>query len=121
MRQMIIAFALAGIVSAGAANAAQSNATPPSPSTETAMPAASQPFVQNAGSPYLIPVADGCGPAWYRGPGGACHRIGFGPGWNGGVWIGPGWRPAWGGGWVGPGGAWHPGWRGCGWRCRRGW
>lgn len=27
----------------------------------------------------LIYVADGCGPNWYRGPGGACHRFGRGP------------------------------------------
>jgi hypothetical protein len=50
-------------------------------------------------------AADGCGPAGYRGPGGACHRFGFGPypggyhgpnrnayRWNGcpaGYWRGP--------------------------------
>jgi hypothetical protein len=63
---------------------------------------------------YLIPVADGCGPGWYRGPGGACHRNGFGPGRAG--WVGPGgaWHPYWGGA------RWHVGW-GCGWRCRHGW
>ena len=27
----------------------------------------------------LIYVADGCGPGRYRGPGGACHRFGYGP------------------------------------------
>jgi hypothetical protein len=79
-----------------------------------------------ANNPYLVLVADGCGWGWYRGPGGACHRNGFGPGyagpnWHAG-WVGPGgaWHPGfgWRGGWVGPGGAWHPGWRGCGWRCR---
>lgn len=31
----------------------------------------------------IVLVADGCGPGWYRGPGGACHRFGYGPG--------PGW------------------------------
>jgi hypothetical protein len=30
-------------------------------------------------SASLIYVADGCGPAWYRGPNGACHRFGRGP------------------------------------------
>ena len=51
-------------------------------------------------------AADGCGPNGYRGPGGACHRYGFGPypggyfgsyrnaynNWNGcpqGFWRGP--------------------------------
>jgi len=50
-------------------------------------------------------AADGCGPAQYRGPGGACHRFGYGPfpggyngpyrdayRWNGcpvGYWRGP--------------------------------
>jgi|HubBroStandDraft_5_1064220.scaffolds.fasta_scaffold121320_1 hypothetical protein len=50
-------------------------------------------------------AADGCGPAGYRGPGGACHRFGSGPypggyhgpyrnayRWNGcpaGYWRGP--------------------------------
>jgi hypothetical protein len=68
-----------------------------------------------ASNPYLVLVADGCGWGWYRGPGGACHRNGFGPGYG---YAGPGWHAGWHGGWVGPGGAWHPGWRGCGWRCR---
>lgn len=55
----------------------------------------------------LMPVADGCGGGWYRGPGGACHRFGFGPNpggyfgpYNGGApWNGcpPGyWRGPWG-------------------------
>jgi len=50
-------------------------------------------------------AADGCGPGRYRGPGGACHRFGYGPypdgyfgpyrnayRWNGcppGYWRGP--------------------------------
>ena len=40
-------------------------------------------------------VAQGCGPGWYRGPGGACHRWGHGPGpaWG---YSGAGWR------WAGP-------------------
>ncbi len=53
----------------------------------------------------VVKVVDGCGPGWYRGPGGACHRFGRGPypggywgpyqggyGWNGcppGYWRGP--------------------------------
>ena len=54
-------------------------------------------------------VAQGCGPGWYRGPGGACHRFGHGP-YPGGYWgpyrgypgngCGPGW-------YRGPGGACH--------------
>jgi hypothetical protein len=52
----------------------------------------------------IVPVADGCGPGWYRGPGGACHRFGYGP-YPGGYWGGsqggngcpPGyWRGPWG-------------------------
>jgi len=53
----------------------------------------------------VVKVANGCGPGWHRGPGGACHRFGRGPypggywgpyqggyGWNGcppGFWRGP--------------------------------
>ena len=36
----------------------------------------------NAGtsaSPMIVRVANGCGPGWYRGPMGACHRYGNGP------------------------------------------
>ena len=55
--------------------------------------------------PGVEQVAQGCGPARYRGPGGACHRYGTGP-YPGGyygryVWTGnecpPGyWRGPWG-------------------------
>jgi hypothetical protein len=38
----------------------------------------------------VIQVRDGCGGGWYRGPGGACHRIGYGPGYG---YYGPGWGP----------------------------
>ena len=31
----------------------------------------------------IILAADGCGPGWYRGPGGACHAYGSGPYPNG--------------------------------------
>ncbi len=66
---------------------------------------------QTAMDPNIVLVADGCGPGGYRGPGGACHRFGYGPypygyyshpaagwyappavGWNGcpaGWWRGP--------------------------------
>ena len=57
----------------------------------------------HSGATNIIHVANGCGPGRYRGPGGACHRWGYGPGPG---WWGPGWR-------YGPG----PGWRwrgGCG-------
>jgi hypothetical protein len=56
-------------------------------------------------SSAIIEVADGCGAGRYRGPGGACHRFGYGPypggyggpyrnayRWNGcapGSWRGP--------------------------------
>ncbi|MGA3004340.1 MAG: hypothetical protein ABSE20_21720 [Acetobacteraceae bacterium] len=55
----------------------------------------------------IMLVADGCGPGWYRGPGGACHRFGYGPGpgwWGprrygfcGGrrVWVGGPWGGHW--------------------------
>jgi len=45
---------------------------------------AAMPAIPLAGSnaPVVL-AADGCGPGWYRGPGGACHRFGYGPG--------PGW------------------------------
>jgi hypothetical protein len=38
---------------------------------------------QSAMDPNIVLVADGCGPGWYRGPGGACHRFGYGPYPNG--------------------------------------
>jgi hypothetical protein len=41
-------------------------------------------------SPIVL-AADGCGPGWYRGPGGACHRFGYGPGpggWQRGPYCG---------------------------------
>jgi hypothetical protein len=62
---------------------------------------------QLSDSPIVL-AADGCGPGWYRGPGGACHRFGYGPG--------PGWwraRYNCGGhrAWVpGPYGYWHWAW-----------
>jgi hypothetical protein len=31
-------------------------------------------------NPQITLVAQGCGPGWYRGPNGACHRFGHGPG-----------------------------------------
>ena len=54
-----------------------------------ARPAAAQ--FAPAPQAQVILVADGCGPGWYRGPGGACHRFGRGP-YPGGYW-GP-YRPA---------------------------
>ena len=30
-------------------------------------------------APEVIPIADGCGGGWYRGPMGACHPFGRGP------------------------------------------
>jgi hypothetical protein len=72
---------------------------------DAAMPPA--PPVESNGA--IVLAADGCGPGWYRGPGGACHRFGYGPG--------PGWwqrRAAYCGmhrAWVpGPYG-WHWAWR----------
>ena len=68
-----------------------------------AMPQA--PIQQSNGAIML--VADGCGPGWYRGPGGACHRFGYGPGpgwWQRGAYCGThrawvpgpyGWHWAW--------------------------
>lgn len=45
---------------------------------------AATPFaLSSASGSAVVLVADGCGPGWYRGPGGACHRFGYGPG--------PGW------------------------------
>lgn len=32
-----------------------------------------------AAAAEVVPVANGCGWGWYRGPGGACHRYGHGP------------------------------------------
>lgn len=71
----------------------------------TALPLPASPLPTSRA--HVIPVADGCGPGWYRGPGGACHRFGFGPypdGYfgdygGGGAWNGcpPGyWRGPWG-------------------------
>lgn len=52
-------------------------------------------------------AADGCGGGKYRGPGGACHRIGYGPAF--GNFYGPGPSPYLYTGrcWRGPYGAWH--------------
>jgi hypothetical protein len=54
-------------------------------------------------------AADGCGLSWYRGPNGACHRVGFGPRY--GNYYGPGPSPYLPGPnrrcWQGPYGAWH--------------
>ena len=47
------------------------------PGTSQAQSLALDSMVQPLAS--LIYVADGCGPGWYRGPGGACHRFGRGP------------------------------------------
>lgn len=38
------------------------------------------PVIQQIEVPSVVEqVADGCGAARYRGPGGACHRYGYGP------------------------------------------
>lgn len=66
-----------------------------------------------AASPQIILAAQGCGPGWFRGPNGACHRFGHGPGpsWlyhGGGPYSRSNWywgyRPAC---WQGYWGAWH--------------
>jgi hypothetical protein len=61
-----------------------------------------------AGSSMIIHVANGCGPGWYRGPGGACHRFGHGP-YPGGYWGGP-YRNRWNGC---PPGYWRGPWGHC--------
>ena len=64
---------------------------------------AATPFAGSNGA--IVLAADGCGGGWYRGPGGACHRFGYGPG---PVWSGPrsycGRHRAW---VQGPYGGWH--------------
>ena len=40
----------------------------------------------------IILAADGCGPGWYRGPGGACHPFGRGP-FPGGYYVPGGYAP----------------------------
>jgi hypothetical protein len=66
---------------------------------------ATAPFAGSNGAIEL--VADGCGAGWYRGPGGACHRFGHGPG---PVWSGPRFYCGSHRAWVqGPYGGWH--WR----------
>src|SRR6202000_660460 len=75
-------------------------------------PSQAMPVLQPAtDSSMIIHVANGCGPGWYRGPGGACHRFGFGPypdgyyshpaGWYASPAYGQGGCPAgwWGGRW----------------------
>jgi hypothetical protein len=63
--------------------------------------------------PEPAQARDGCGPGWYRGPGGACHRIGYGPGYD--YWYGApryfGPQRWWRGGgcWQGRWGHWHCG------------
>ncbi len=52
-------------------------------SASEAMPIASDTAgVSNA---PIILAAQGCGYGWYRGPGGYCHRFGYGP-YPGGYW-----------------------------------
>ena len=53
----------------------------------------------------IVPVAQGCGPNRYRGPGGACHLYGRGP-YPGGYW-----GPRWGNGC--PPGYWRGPWGHC--------
>ncbi len=76
----------------------------------TASPPQAMPFPSSAETPsVIVPVANGCGPGWYRGPGGACHRFGRGP-YPGGYW-GP-YRNAW--RWNGcPPGYWRGPWGHC--------
>jgi len=69
--------------------------------------AAMPPAVPQPSNDPVVLVADGCGPGWYRGPGGACHRFGYGPGpgyWGWGprpycggrrVWVGGPWGGHW--------------------------
>ncbi len=70
-------------------------------SASEAMPIASD-AAGVSGAPIIL-AAQGCGYGWYRGPGGYCHRFGYGPypggywgvyqgNWNGcppGYWRGP--------------------------------
>ncbi len=44
------------------------------------------PLVPPPGQSLFTLIANGCGPGWYRGPGGACHRFGHGP-YPGGYWV----------------------------------
>ena len=57
----------------------------------------------------LTLVDNGCGPGWYRGPGGACHPFGRGP-YPGGYFgaFHNTWNGCPGGWYRGPGGACHP-------------
>lgn len=56
----------------------------------------------------VVHVADGCGAGRYRGPGGACHRFGYGPYPNG--YYHPRPRPVWNGC---PPGYWRGPWGHC--------
>ncbi|MFC5518883.1 hypothetical protein [Kaistia terrae] len=57
----------------------------------------------------IVPVANGCGPQRYRGPGGLCHPFGWPPGGDG--YLGPYGR---GFGWNGcPPGYWRGPWGHC--------
>ncbi len=75
-----------------------------------ASPSQAMPFPSSAEtSSMIVHIANGCGPGWYRGPGGACHRFGHGP-YPGGYW-GP-YRGAY--GWNGcPPGFWRGPWGHC--------
>jgi hypothetical protein len=68
------------------------------------------PLAPAPGQSSVTLIADGCGPGWYRGPGGACHRFGRGP-YPGGYWgpfRGHPWNHGCGPGrYRGPGGACH--------------
>lgn len=70
--------------------------------------------------PGIIPIANGCGWGWYRGPGGACHMFGRGPypgGYYGaypGSYYAPGYYPPPAYGWNGcPAGYWRGPWGHC--------
>jgi hypothetical protein len=68
---------------------------------------AEMPLASLDGQPAITLVADGCGYGWYRGPGGYCHRFGYGP-YPGGYWG------VYRGGWNGcPPGYWHGPWGHC--------
>lgn len=53
----------------------------------------------------ILPVAEGCGPGWFRNNRGVCRPMRRGPAWDRPMRRGPAWD--------------RPGWRGPGWRGER--
>jgi hypothetical protein len=80
MKEMIRSILLSGALALGLATAANAGVMP--------APVASPDGV-------IIKVAEGCGPGWWRGPGGRCHPFAVGRACPPGYHLGPHGRRCW--------------------------